>query len=60
MRAAADGWPWNAAVTRSHRANSFDYLCARLPDAAEAARWRAELRAEEARICAITGEEPPA
>ena len=47
---AAKTWPWNPSVVDLHRERSFAYLCGLLPDQDEAARWRALIEAEIARL----------
>ena len=47
---AAETWPWSPATVRLHRESTFAYLCERLPDREEAARWRALIEAEAARL----------
>ena len=47
---AAETWPWGPAMVALHRERTFAYLCERLPDREEAARWRALIEAEAARL----------
>jgi hypothetical protein len=47
---AAERWPWEGAVLELYRAIVPPQLYADLPDAEEAARWRAEIEAEAARL----------
>jgi hypothetical protein len=49
MRAAAS-WPWKAATVSSYRESLWPSLLGRLADDAEAARFRAEIEAEAARL----------
>lgn len=49
LRAAAS-WPWKEATVRSYREKLWPALLGRLPDATEAARLRAEIEAEIARL----------
>jgi hypothetical protein len=50
---ASETWPWSPSMVEIHRNRNFAYLCGLLPDAAEAARWRAEIEAEAARLDAV-------
>ncbi len=50
---AAKRWPWEGAVLELYRDIVPPQLYADLPDAEEAARWRAEIEAEAARLDAI-------
>ena len=47
---AATTWPWDGNQVEFYRQNVWPYLYARLPDAAEAAEWKAKLEAEAARL----------
>jgi len=47
---AAKRWPWEGAVLELYRDIVPPQLYAELPDAEEAARWRAEIKAEAARL----------
>jgi hypothetical protein len=47
---AAERWPWEGAVLELYRDIVPPQLYAELPDAEEAARWRAEIEAEAARL----------
>jgi len=49
MRAAAS-WPWKAATVDNYRQSLWPSLLNKLPDAEEAARWRAEIEAEARRL----------
>jgi hypothetical protein len=49
MRAART-WPWSSSIVEVHRERHFAYLCGLLPDREEAARWRALIDAEIARL----------
>ena len=49
MRAAAS-WPWKAATVESYRQTVWPSLLNKIPDSTEAARWRAEIDAESARL----------
>lgn len=53
MEAAAT-WPWDESRVETLRENTWPYLFARLPDAAEAADWKVKLEAEAARLDAAT------
>ncbi|MBV8798505.1 MAG: hypothetical protein JO208_01660 [Alphaproteobacteria bacterium] len=46
----AEHWPWQGAVLQLYRDIVPPQLYAALPDAEEAARWRAEIGAEAARL----------
>ena len=50
---AAGRWPWDGAVLSFYRDIVLPRLCEELPDANEAARWRAEIEAEAARLDAV-------
>ncbi len=50
---AAERWPWEGAVLTLYRDIVPPQLYAELPDAEEAARWRAEIEAEAARLDAV-------
>jgi len=47
---AAEGWPWDQVTVDLYREKVWPYLYERLPDHAEAERWRAEFEAEIARL----------
>jgi hypothetical protein len=47
---AAERWPWEGAVLELYRNIVPPQLYADLPDADEAARWRAEIEAERKRL----------
>jgi hypothetical protein len=47
---AAERWPWEGAVLSLYRDLVPPQLYAELPDAEEAARWRADIEAEAARL----------
>jgi hypothetical protein len=47
---AAKSWPWEGAVLELYRDIVPPQLYADLPDPEEAARWRAEIEAEIARL----------
>ena len=47
---AAERWPWEGAVLELYRDIVPPQLYAGLPDAEEAARWRADIEAEAARL----------
>jgi hypothetical protein len=47
---AAERWPWEGTVLELYRDVVPPQLYAGLPDAEEAARWRAEIEAEAARL----------
>jgi hypothetical protein len=47
---AAERWPWEGAVLELYRDIVPPQLYADLPDAEEAARWRAEIEAESKRL----------
>ena len=49
LRASAN-WPWKGAVLSLRRDSVLPQLCDHLPDTDEAARWRAEIEAEIARL----------
>jgi hypothetical protein len=46
----AQAWPWPEAVAELHVERTAPYLLGLLADAEEAARWRAQLDAEIARL----------
>jgi len=46
----AERWPWRGALLNLYRDIVPPQLYAALPDADEAARWRAEIEAEAARL----------
>ena len=46
----AETWPWNSSKVDLHRERTFSYLCGLLPDREEAARWRALIDTEIARL----------
>jgi len=50
---AAERWPWEGAVLELYRDIVPPQLYAELPDPEEAARWRADIEAEAARLDAI-------
>jgi hypothetical protein len=50
---AAERWPWDGAVLSLYRDIVLPRLCEELPDANEAARWRAEIETEAARLDAV-------
>jgi hypothetical protein len=50
---AAKRWPWAGAVLKLYRDIVPPQLYAELPDADEAARWRADIEAEAARLDAV-------
>lgn len=43
-------WPWNSSTVCFYRETVWPYPYTKLPDAAEAARWRADIDAEAARL----------
>ncbi len=43
-------WPWEPDTVEFYRETVWPYLYTKLPDAAEAARFRAEIEAEAARL----------
>ena len=47
---AAERWPWEPVMVALYRDRVFPYLCEKLPDVEEAARFRAEIEAESARL----------
>ncbi|HVZ17627.1 MAG TPA: hypothetical protein VG897_10950 [Terriglobales bacterium] len=47
---AAERWPWEGALLELYRDIVPPQLYADLPDCEEAARWRAEIEAEIARL----------
>jgi hypothetical protein len=47
---AAERWPWEGAALELYRDIVPPQLYADLPDAEEAARWRADIEAEAARL----------
>jgi hypothetical protein len=47
---AAERWPWQGAVLTLYRDIVPPQLYAELPDAEEAARWRADIEPEVARL----------
>ena len=49
MRAAAS-WPWRASTVALYRDTVWPSLLSKLPDKDEAARFRAEIEAEAARL----------
>lgn len=49
MRAAAS-WPWKASTVALYRESVWPSLLSKLPDQAEAARFRAEIEAEAGRL----------
>jgi hypothetical protein len=49
MRASAS-WPWQATTVALYRESVWPYLLGRLPDKDEAARLKAEIDAEVARL----------
>ncbi len=50
---AAERWPWEGAVLELYRDIVPPQLYAGLTDAEEAARWRAEIEAEAARLDSV-------
>jgi len=50
----AERWPWQGALLNLYRDIVPPQLYAALPDVEEAARWRAEIEAEAARLDALT------
>ena len=50
---AAERWPWDGAVLSLYRDIVLPRLCEELPDAQEAARWRAEIEAESTRLDSV-------
>ncbi len=46
-------WPWPAVTVRLYRETVWPYLLGLLPDAAEAAHWRALIEAEASRIDSV-------
>lgn len=46
----AERWPWEDAVLSLYRDIVMPRLCDELPDKEEAARWRAQIEAECARL----------
>ena len=50
---AAHAWPWEPVMVSLYRETVWPYLFERLPDREEAARWRAEIEAEIARLDAV-------
>lgn len=51
---AAETWPWDESRVETLRENTWPYLFARLPDAAEVEDWKRKLEAEAARLDAAT------
>lgn len=51
---AAERWPWEGAVRSLYRDIVPPQLYAALPDPQEAARWRADIEAEAARLDSVT------
>jgi hypothetical protein len=49
MRSSAS-WPWEPDTVAFYRESVWPYLYEKLPDREEAARWRAEIEAEIARL----------
>jgi hypothetical protein len=49
MRAGA-AWPWDSSTVRFYRETVWPYLYAKLPDTAEAARWRTDIDVEAVRL----------
>ncbi len=47
---AADTWPWSVSMVRLHREQTFDYLCALIPDEDERQDWRLRIAAEVTRL----------
>ena len=47
---AAKTWPWDDGHVETLRERTWPYLYAKLPDAAEAAEWKAKIEAEAARL----------
>jgi hypothetical protein len=47
---AAETWPWDGDHVETLRGRTWPYLFAKLPDAAEAAEWKAKLEVEAARL----------
>lgn len=47
---AAETWPWSSSRTKLFRETVWDYLLNLLPDQNEAARWRADLDEQAARL----------
>lgn len=47
---SSESWPWEPVMVALYRENVFPYLCERLPDREEAARFRAEIEAEVTRL----------
>ncbi|HEY5046561.1 MAG TPA: hypothetical protein VII49_00890 [Rhizomicrobium sp.] len=50
---AAERWPWEGALLELYRDVVPPQLYARLSDAEEAARWRADIEAEAARLDSV-------
>ncbi|MGV1013398.1 MAG: hypothetical protein ACOYB4_00350 [Methyloceanibacter sp.] len=51
---AAESWPWEPVMVTLYRENVLPYLCDKLPDREEAARFRAEIDAEITRLDAAS------
>jgi hypothetical protein len=47
---SSQSWPWEPVMVELYRERVLPYLCDKLPDADEAARFRAEIEAEIARL----------
>jgi hypothetical protein len=46
----ASAWPWEPVMVALYRESVWPNLYGKLPDQAEAERWRAEIEAETARL----------
>lgn len=51
---SAESWPWEPVMVTLYRDNVLPYLYDKLPDREEAARFRAEIDAEIARLDAAS------
>jgi hypothetical protein len=47
---SSESWPWEPVTVALYRETVWPYLCDKLPDPEEAARFRAEIEAEIARL----------
>lgn len=52
---SSEAWPWEPDTVEFYRETVWPYLYTKLPDADEAARFRAEIEAEAARLDAASG-----
>jgi predicted lipid-binding transport protein (Tim44 family) len=50
----AETWPWDDSHIETLRERTWPYLYAKLPDAAEAAEWKAKIEVEAARLDAAS------